>query len=762
MLAAIVSGFVGAIFAPLFRRAGWLLALLPAGLTVYFASEALPVWRRGAILSSYPWAPALGITLSFRLDGLSLLFALLITGLGALVVLYSGGYLHGHAQLGRFYAFLLAFMASMLGLVLADNLLLLYVFWELTSITSYLLIGFDHEREAARRAALKALLVTSAGGLALLAGFVLLGQAEGSYEIGALLKQGGAMRERAAYVPVLILILAGAFTKSAQYPFHFWLPAAMEAPTPVSAYLHAATMVKAGVYLLARLSPVLGGTGVWSIAIMTVGSVTMVAGGVQGLSKVDLKQILAYSTVSVLGILMQLIGAGTPVALTAMAVFVAAHGLYKGALFLVAGAVDHEAGTREVTRLGGLWKAMPVTATAGLLAALSMAGLPPLFGFVGKELFYESAMHARGYEELLTAAAGLTGALLFVLAGAAGFRPFFGRARRPAGEVHEAPLGMWLGPALLAGGGLVLGLAPKLMDAAARSAVAAMAPAEPAHIELALFHGLSPVLVISAASVAGGVALYAVHGRLIAAGERLTSLARWGPARAYERTMEALNIAAAAQTRFLQSGYLRYYLTALITTLVAVAGFSIIQFATFPKLVRLPDVHIYDGMVAVTIIAGALAAIRSSSRLAAVAALGVVGIGVALIFALFGAPDLAMTQLTVETLTVILLVLVLYHLPGFSTFSEPRRRRRDAVVAIAGGGLMSVLVLATAATSYAPVISHYYVANSYKLAHGRNVVNVILTDFRSLDTLGEITVLSVSAIGVWGLLRLRAREGRRK
>ncbi len=754
MLVAIASGFVLALFAPFFRRAGWLLSLLPAALAIYFAASGPAVWRGAVLETRHDWAPALGVFLSFRLDGLSLLFALLITGIGAIIVFYGGRYLHGHRSLGRFYALLLFFMASMLGLVLADNLLVLYVFWELTGISSYLLIGFDHHREAARRAALQALIVTGAGGLALLAGIILLRQMAGTFEIAALAKQASAVRDHALYLPALALVLGGAFTKSAQFPFHFWLPAAMEAPTPVSAYLHAATMVKAGVYLLARLNPVLGGTDAWLISVTSVGALTMLAGGLLGLYKTDLKQILAYSTVSVLGILTFLAGLGTPLALTALAVYLLAHGMYKGALFLVAGIVDHQTGTREIARLGALWRTMPVTAAAALLAALSMAGLPPLLGFVGKEVFYEAGLDGFGLPSPFTAATAVTGALLFTLAGAAGFRPFLGRTRgKPAGE-REAPVGLWLGPAILAAGGLLLGLAPALLIAPIRSAVLAMAPAGTHSVELALFHGLNPALYLSAASAAGGLVLYGLHPRLIAAGSRPERLWRWGPARAYELFMDALTGIARIQTRLLQSGYLRRYLRYVVLTTIGLAGFAILRGVAllWPPAM---GARLHEVVVALVIVAGTIAAVTASSRLAAVASLGVVGVGVSLVFALFGAPDLAMTQLAVETLTVIVLVLVLYHLPDFSTLTGRGIRMWDAAVSLAGGGLMALLVLVSVAVRYAPAISSYYVDNSYGLAKGRNVVNVILTDFRALDTLGEITVIAMSALGVWALLRLR-------
>src|ERR1051325_384690 len=399
ILIAVLSGFAAAIVAPWICRfagsaAGWLIALLPLGLMIYFGGFLESVGAGHITVMSYDWVPSLGMKLSFLIDGLSLLFAFLISGIGALIFIYAAEYLRGHPQLGRFYSYLLIFMASMLGLGLANNLIVLYVFWELTSISSYFLIGFDHNRESARAAALQALLVTGAGGLALLAGVLLLGTAGGSLEISTLLDNAEMVRRDALYVPILLLVLAGAFTKSAQVPFHFWLPSAMEAPTPVSAYLHSATMVKAGVYLLARLTPVLGGTPLWLYALSIVGAETMVTGAYVAVRQNDLKRMLAYLTVSALGMLILFIGVGTPEALAAAIVFLLAHALYKGALFLATGIVDRQTGSRDVRELGGLRSAMPMTASIAALAALSLAALPPTLGFIGKEMLLESSLAA--------------------------------------------------------------------------------------------------------------------------------------------------------------------------------------------------------------------------------------------------------------------------------------------------------------------------------------------------------------------------------
>jgi multicomponent Na+:H+ antiporter subunit A len=760
MTAAVLSGFVLALAAPgLYRltgrAAGWVLALLPLVLTAYFASFLGPVAAGEAFHAGHDWVPSLGVRLSFTLDGLALLFALLISGVGALVLVYAGGYLAGHPQLGRLYAFLLMFMASMLGLVLSDNVLALFVFWELTSISSYLLIGFDHERREARAAALQALLVTGGGGLALLAGLLLLGQAGGSLELSTLLAQADRLRSHPLYVLVLVLILLGAFTKSAQFPFHFWLPGAMEAPTPVSAYLHSATMVKAGVYLLARLSPALGDTGAWVGVVSVVGGTTMLVGAWMALVQSDLKRVLAYSTVSALGTLTLLLGLGGPLATQAAVAYLLAHALYKGALFLVAGALDHETGTRDADRLGGLRRAMPLTAVAAGAAALSMAGLPPLFGSVAKELSYEAALHAPA--AWVAAAAVAANVPLVAVAVLAGIRPFLGRTVPTPRPAHEAPPGLLLGPVVLAGLGVAFGLWPGLGAESLVSAASTSVLGEPAGGHLALWHGLTPALALSAATLAGGVGAYAGRGLLRRAASRWEGAARWGPAGWYELALKGLRGTAVGLTRVLQSGYLRYYLMITVAATVGLAGYALAARGPLTVEVNWSDLRFYEAGLAVLILLATLAAILLGSRLAAIAALGVVGYGVALIFVLFGAPDLAMTQFLVETLTVILFVLVFYHLPESKKVSERVARWRDAALAVPVGALMTALVLVGTPELY-PSISDFFVENSVPRGHGRNVVNVILVDFRGFDTLGEITVLAVAAVGVYALLKLRRRE----
>lgn len=764
---AVLSGFGLALLAPwisrvLRRAGGFVLALLPLGLTAYFASLVDAVAGGRTPAASYPWVPSLGVPFSLRADGLSLLFALLVTGVGALVIVFASAYLRGHPGLGRLQALLLAFMASMLGLVLADDVVTLYLFWELTSIASYFLIGFHDTEAESRAAAWQALLVTSAGGLCLLAGLLLLSSAGGSLHLSTLLARGDAIRAHPSYLPALVLVLAGAATKSAQLPFHFWLPSAMAAPTPVSAYLHSATMVKAGVYLLARLHPALGGTEAFRASVTALGAATMLTGAYLAWTQTDLKKILAYSTVSALGTLVMLVGWGSEQAIGAAVVYVLAHAAYKGALFLSAGSIDHAAGTRDVTLLGGLSRRMPVSAVAAGLAALSMAGLPPLLGFLGKELLIQAVWGAPA----LVILAGLAGVSHVIAAGLAGYRPFFGPAPEREGGAaaapHEAPPAMWLGPAVLAAAGLWLGVAPGPVAGGLIAPAATAALGRPARVDLSLSHALSPVhggdinfvLLLGLAAVLIGLIAYSNWDALRRAARPLDVVLRWGPSRWYDWALSGMLAVARWQTRALQNGNLRHYLIITIVTTAALVGAALSRalrsFSWGQKL----SFQIHEAALAALILAAAVVAARARSRSSAVVALGVVGYGVALLFAVFGAPDLAMTQLTVETLTVVLLALMLYRLPRFSVPASGAARARDVLVAAAAGTVMTLLVLMV--TTAAPSrLTLYFAENSAPRAHGRNVVNVILVDFRALDTLGEITVLAVAAIGGRALLKLR-------
>lgn len=762
MLLAVLSGFLAAAAAPVLHRLvrgalGWLLALVPLSLTVYFARFVPRVAAGETVHVVYEWVPSLGIEASFLLDGLSLLFALLISFAGVLVVIYAGGYLHGHRDLGRFYAALLSFMAAMLGVVLSSNLVSLFIFWELTSLTSYFLIGFYHDKAKSRAAALQALLVTGSGGLALLAGFLLLGLAGGSLEVAELLS-GGSVAGHPLYGAILALILAGAFTKSAQTPFHFWLPAAMEAPAPVSAYLHAATMVKAGVYLLARLSPVLGGTDAWYGWVSGVGLVTMVAGAYVALKQTHLKRILAYSTVSSLGILVFLLGIGTEAAVRAAMAYLLAHSLFKGALFLAAGAIDHGTGEADVTRLAGLMKPMRWTIAAALLAAVSMAGAPPALGFIAKEGLLEAVRHAPQNALLFTAAAVVAAALTVTAALLVSLRPASGPLAPTPHEPHEAGAAMLLGPAVLALGGLAVGLAPGLAGRPLLGPAASAVLGRNIEADLHLWHGFTFELLLSALALGAGAVLYQRWTAFRSRSEALDPTSRWGLPQAYELGLASLNWIARAQTLLLQNGKLRLYLLTILTTMGVFVGLSLIrQRITFA--VEVADVYFHEACLAALTVAAAIVTVRSTGRLAAIAAMGVAGFAIAVLFLLFGAPDLAMTQFVIETLTVILFVLAFYRLPRFESITGTPARVRDAVFSIAVGGMVTALLLVATQFQFHPAISDYFGRASWLQAHGRNVVNVILVDFRAIDTFGEITVLAIAGIGVYGLLRLRWGKG---
>ena len=761
MLHALLGGFLVAAVAPWLHRlagrhSGWLLALWPAILLLYFLSFLSGV-NDGPVLIRHDWIPSLGIQLSFLIDGLSLLFALLISGIGFFVVVYAGRYLEGHRDLGRFYAVLFAFMASMLGLVLSDNLISLFVFWELTSITSYLLIGFNHEDASARRSALQGLFVTVGGGLLLMTGLIVLAMIGGSYELSVLLSKGDAIREHALYAPMLWLILFGAFTKSAQFPFHFWLPNAMAAPTPVSAYLHSATMVKAGVYLLARLNPALGGTELWTTVLGSVGAITLFVGIWLALRSTGIKKVLAYSTVMALGTLTMLIGLGTDRALAAAMAFLLAHSLYKGALFMVAGIIDHETGSKDLRDTGGLFRAMPVTALAAGLAALSLAGVLPMFGFVAKELLFEAVLDdaARWIVPLVMA-----GAIMTVAVGAlVGVLPWYGAridTRKPA---HEPPPALLAGPVVLAILGLLFGALSPLLDRTLLAAASSAVAGQPVTPDLALWHGINLALGLSIVSLVAGALLYGWRDHFRQLTGFTEQLAKTGPERGYDAVMAALVRVAGWQTRLFQSGYLRYYLMIVLLTMMALVWTVFLRHWTQLHVgLDFRDIQLHEAILVLVLMAAALTAARTSSRLGAVAALGAVGFSVALLYVMFSAPDLGITQVLVETLTVILLVLVLFRLPRFLRLTSTGLRLRDALLASAAGITMTLLLLFANDARLYPSISDWHAAWSVPGGHGRNIVNVILVDFRALDTLGEIFVLALAAIGVLAMIRLRAED----
>jgi multicomponent Na+:H+ antiporter subunit A len=759
--------FVAAFLAPALHRllgdrCGLVLSLVPlAGAWVY--AEMVPRIMAGQpFVYRHAWVPSLGISLDFRIDGLSLLFLLLISVIGVFVTWYAAGYLAGKKDLGRFYLYLFGFMGSMLGVVSADHLVLLFVFWELTSISSYLLIGYYHNEAKSRAAALQALLVTGAGGLCLLAGVILLGRMAGTFLISELLvMDAAALVAQPGFTVMLILILLGAFTKSAQFPFHFWLPNAMEAPAPVSAYLHSATMVKAGIFLLARLFPLLSASPLWFPIVALIGAVTMITGVVMALGQNDLKKILAYTTVGVLGTLTMLLGIGTELAVKAAMAYLLAHAIYKAALFMTSGTIDHETGTRDPDLLGGLRRAMPFTAAAALVGGLSMAGVPLLLGFVSKEYFYKALLDAEG-DGVLWEVLGVGASVVMVAAAiTAGIKPFWGALLPTPKRPHEAPWTMWLGPVLLGVAGIKTGLFPSYAGAGLVGPAAASVLGDGGFVaNLKLWHGWTTALGLSALTVLLGLVLYAMLPRIRAARGIFGGLARLGPERSYDNFLSGLLAFARWQTSVLQNGYLRNYIMTVVLFTVVLVGWMLPGVVPTPDWEAMARPNVLTVTVCLLIMAGAIFACLTSSRFTAILALGVVGIGIAMLYFMFSAPDLAMTQVLVETLTLVLFVLAFYRLPVFGNYSKKSTKVRDAILAAVFGTVMAMVVLVEQSSRAADnAVSRFMGENSLTLANGRNVVNVILVDFRALDTLGEITVLAIAALGVFAMLRLRPGRG---
>ncbi len=747
------------------------LAAVPvAALALRRAPAAAPAWAllpallfallwmtpEGATFR-WPWLPSLGIELAFRLDGLSRLMALLITGIGAGVFLYAASYMAGHPLLHRFLATLTLFMAAMLGAVLSDDLLLLFVFWELTSLASFLLIGFDAQRAEARRAAQQGLMVTVAGGLAMLAGILLLGGAAGSFSLTAILGQGASLAAHPQAGWIVVLIAIGCFAKSAQWPLHFWLPNAMAAPTPVSAYLHSATMVKLGVYLLARLNPAFQELALWQGLLTGAGAATMLAGGVLALRERDLKRKLAWSTVVALGTLVTLIGIEDPLAATAAVVFLLVHALYKASLFLIAGIVDKKAGTRDAMQLRGLGRCMPLTTIAAVLAGLSMAGAPGFIGALAKDLLFTAQLGVPG---LLPSVALVVNAAMVVVAGVVAARPFLGAPMATDLAVKDPPLAMLAAPAVLGALGLALGIAPQMISTLLIEPAAAAILGRPTGLTLGEKQGDDWVFAASLAALALGLLMFLGWRRLQPTLAGQAWLDAYGPNAAYGRLMRGISLSAVAVTRQVQRGSLRGYLAASLGLVFGGAGLLLVLRGGLAW--PLPGAWATPAQLglAAVILAGALAACRLRALFGQVMAAGLVGFGVGILFLTLGAADLGFTQFTVEILAIVLLVAILARLP-FHALDARRRaeRRRDAALALSVGAIGTAVLLAVLSVPFDPVIPEWMGAAALPEAKGRNVVNVVIVDFRALDTLGEIAVLLIAALAATVLLRRVKRAG---
>jgi multicomponent K+:H+ antiporter subunit A len=730
-------------------------AVMLAGLAL-LAPLAGPALDGATLVHTLPWLSGWGLTLSFRLDALGLLFCLLILGIGLLVVLYAYYYLPAVDPLGRFFGLLLLFMAAMLGMVLAENLLLLVVFWEVTGLASFLLIAYRYKQREAREAARMALTVTGLGGLALLGGVLLLGRIAGSYELSDVLAAGDAIRAHELYLPALLLILLGAFTKSAQFPFHFWLPNAMAAPTPVSAYLHSATLVKAGVFLLARLFPALSGTDAWFWLVGGAGAVTLAYSAYIALHRYDIKGLLAYSTTSHLGLIVLLFGLDTPLSLVAAVFHIINHAIFKASLFMAAGIVDHECGTRDMRRINGLFQFMPVTATLAIVAAAAMAGVPLLNGFLSKEMFFAETVGHPAFERvswLLPLFATTAGMLTVAYSSRFIHDVFFnGQPVDLPRQPHEPPRWMRVPVEVLVVLCLLVGLFPQfsvapLLQAAAGAALQAPAP----EFALALWHGFNAPFAMSLLAFAGGLLLYWARRRVYALHERLPSLHALESFVAFQAGFEKL---ARRGVAALDNGSLQRQLALLFAFTLGLGAWATFSAAHAP-IARLPGLPA-DGAAWGALAALSLAALTATAlhrqRLMALVFVSVVGLIVALAFVRFSAPDLALTQLSVEVVTIVLLLLALRHLPPLGA-AEPGRARmaRDLALAVAGGlGMAGAAWLML--TSPLVSLSGYYLEHALPDGGGANVVNVILVDFRGFDTLGEIAVLALVALSAHALL----------
>jgi multicomponent K+:H+ antiporter subunit A len=741
--------------------------LVTLGSLSLLIAQAPAVMDGQVVMNSWQWVPEIGLNLVFKLDGLSLMFAGLILFIGLLIVIYAHFYLSAKDSVAKFYSEMMLFMAAMLGVVLSDNILLLVVFWELTSLSSFLLVGYWSHRADARAGARQALAVTGGGGLAMLGGFVLLGQIAGTYEISAMLGQVAQIQSDPMFVPALLLILIGCFTKSAQFPFHFWLPDAMAAPTPVSAYLHSATMVKAGVFLLMRLYPILAGSGWFEVIVTTTGLVTVLFAAFIAIFKHDLKGLLAYSTISHLGLITFLVGLGSPLAAVAAVFHVLNHATFKASLFMIAGIVDHETHSRDMRQLGGLYRFMPWTATLTMVAAASMAGVPLTNGFLSKEMFFTEAVVGTAglWGWLVPAAVTLAGICSVAYSLRLVHDTFF---HGPLGNVpnthpHEPPLGMKLPSVLLVAMCIVVGLLPAitfgpLVDVAATALAGRALP----EYHLSIWHGFNLPLLMSAIALAAGVGLYL----WLAAGKRLhrmESEAWFGPAtgrQMFEGSIDALFSLAGRLTMRLESGSLQHYVAWMVGASIALAASVLLGSGVGTGARELMPASPLAVVVWLLLGATTLALVLTHRlRFQSVVLVGVVGLVTSLTFVSMSAPDLALTQLSVEVVSTVLLLMGLALLPQHSPReSGTARRVRDATLALAGGAGMAWLAWVLLTRNH-DSISWYFLEKSMPVGGGTNVVNVILVDFRGYDTFGEITVLGIAAVGVLALMEgMRTRR----
>lgn len=764
---------------------GWFVLIVPVLLFIYYARFVKSVLNGEVHISELPWIPSFDISFTAYLDGLSILFSLLITGIGALVVLYSIFYLDKKREkLNNFYVYLLMFMTAMLGIVQSDNVISLYLFWELTSISSFLLIGYWFTKDGSRFGALKSMMITVFGGLMMLGGFVLLSIMGGSYSIRELIANAPSFIGHDYFILAIILILLGAFTKSAQFPFYIWLPDAMEAPTPVSAYLHSATMVKAGLYLVARFTPIFASSEVWIWLVTGIGLLTLFWGSLFAVKQTDLKAILAFSTVSQLGLIMSLFGAsavayhvsGDNAAIFKVAAFAGIfhlinHAMFKGSLFMVAGIVDHETGTRDIRKLGGLMSIMPVSFTVAFIGGMSMAGLPPFGGFLSKELFLTGMLSLNEFNLfnfdtwgiVFPVIAWIASVFTFVYSFYFVFKTFTGKRKEQAlpKKPKEASIGMLISPVVLAVIVVAIFFIPNWVGKTfVKPAVVAMqtgiysSPSE-VDIQVSAWHGWQPELMMTLGIIGVGAVLFITMARW----QKLYDLQPQGLSlnALYDSMMIFGETGMNRLSRFYMTGLIRSYLFYMFFFIVTITtGALFIQDAFKVDMDSFAPVNAYGLMTAIILIVSVCIVIFAKTRLAAIIALGGVGYSVALFFVIYKAPDLALTQLVIETVSVALFLLAFHFLPEVKRHGETRGIRvGNFIIAAAVGVTVTLVALSAHSTKLVPSISQYYKDTVFTEAAGGNIVNVILVDYRGFDTLFEIAVLAIAAIGVYSMIKLR-------
>lgn len=711
------------------------------------------------------WVEAYGIELSFLIDGLSVLFGILIAGIGLLVVIYSTWYLSDKEDKVKFYLYLMMFMGAMLGVVFSNNLFGMFTFWELTSISSFLLIGFWYHKEESRYGAMKALIITGLGGIAMLAGFILLYSITETFDVTKILTMGEVIRNSPLYVPTLILIFLGCATKSAQFPFHIWLPNAMEAPTPVSAYLHSATMVKAGIFLTARLSPAFAGTAFWTYLVAGIGLTTMLVGGVMAIKQTDLKALLAYSTISQLGMIMAMLGIGTPYSGEAAIVHIMNHAAFKAALFMVVGIIDHGCGTRDLTYVGNLRKELPHSFKIAFIGCLSMAGLPVFGGFISKEMFYESTLHIPFSPIPYLIPVVAVFASLFTFAYSFKFLIwgfFYEAPKHPPHHPHEAQVLGLISPVFLVVVVVLLGLAPGLFSHALLEPAAAAVTGQPAILHLGLWHGVNAPLVMSFFTVILGTFLFMRLKKVNVLQDGASKTLPWlSPNFVYNN---GFLVGIPSLTRrclwWFQSGYLRHYLMTIFSFLMC----SILYFSLSKGWVLQLDsllkteITLAQFLTLTLLVSAAVATVLFKNRISAILSLGLTGFLVAFLYVLMGAPDLALTQYLVEAVSVILILLVFYFVPPY--FEEKASQKTQILnisLSVLVGVVMTFYMLMVMDSHLIESIASYYLETSEKLAGGRNVVNVIIVDYRGFDTMFEICVFAIAILGIYAMLRLKKK-----